>query len=265
MPNIEDENAIKTAIFNSGYTISHMASENAKPEIKKSFCDLNLSAKSTEFLLNREIDALWSHQFSALEKALKGRNICITTSTSSGKTEIFQLAAMELLQKNPDAKILAVYPMKALNAQQIDRWKKTGFPTGKIDGSVASEVRPQILKDNRIIVMTPDVIHTYLLGSFNLGQNSRHSAVIRDFIKKIELVIIDKLHVYKGLFGSNSAYLFRRLNNLNRLLTNPRGKRIPQYITASATLPNATEHSSNISGAKDFIEIGKDDDGSPTS
>lgn len=264
MAKIEDESAVKEIISKAGYTIRHTRKETAKPENAHPFTELDLSEKSREFLKKRDIDSLWNHQLSAIDKALNGKNICITTSTSSGKTEIFQIAAMELLQKNPDAKILAVYPMKALNAQQIDRWKKTGYPTGKIDGNVDSDRRPEILNNNRIVVMTPDVIQAYLLGNFNSEKSNIRSA-IQNFIKNIALVVIDELHVYKGIFGSNSAYLFRRLNNLHRLLTNYRGKRIPQYITASATLPNAPQHSSDISGAKDFIEISKAEDGSPSS
>ena len=74
-------------------------------------------------------------------------------------------------------------------------------------------------------------------------------------------MVIDELHLYKGMFGTNSAYLFRRLNNVRCLLRGTHD--IAQYITASATLPNACEHSFNITGAKNFVEIGMDLDGSP--
>ncbi len=220
---------------------------------------IGFSKRSLEFLEGKGISALWEHQATAIKESINGKNICITTSTSSGKTEIFQLSAIEVLQKNKNSKVLAVYPMKALNRQQLERWETTGYKIGKIDGDITNfQDRIKVLSDSNVVVITPDVMHAFLLGKIN---DPICGKIIKDFIKNVSLVIIDELHLYKGIFGTNSAYLFRRFNNLHRLLC--KKNIFAQYITASATLPNAIEHSINITGAPDFIEIGIEQDKSP--
>ena len=251
---------IQRIIRENGFHICETKVEEEIPERRIAFDDLGLSEYSNCYLRGRQIDKLWTHQYAAVKEAKEGRNVCVTTSTSSGKSEIFFLSALEKLHKNPNSKILVVYPMKALNAQQKERWERTGLDIGQIDGDVAMQQRVDILRNKQVIAMTPDTIHSYLL---RLDSNDPNTEVKKSFIRNISLVIIDELHLYKGLFGTNSAYLFRRLNNVRRIMRGE-DRNTLQYITASATMPQAIEHSSNITGADNFIEIDKDQDGSPS-
>lgn len=258
---LENDSNFETFIQSIGFHICHKRTMPKRDAQSVSYINAGFSTSSLNFLKKRKIYSLWTHQFDAINKVNEGYNVCITTSTSSGKTEIFQVSAIEALEKSPKAKILAVYPMKALNRQQVERWEKTGYSVGKIDGDNSDmEHRRATLANNRIVVMTPDVIHSFLLGRLN---DANIGSAIIDFIKDISLIIIDELHLYKGVFGTNSAYLYRRLNNIWRLLRKDMG--FPQYITASATLPNAIQHSFNITGVNDFIEIGVEQDTSPIS
>lgn len=255
----ENEPQIEALIEECGGTIRKTEHHESREAETLPLEDLHLSEGSAEFLAKRNITALWKHQHLAIKAAKEGRNVCITTSTSSGKTEIFLLSCMEILHKDPTAKVLAVYPMRALNTQQLERWKKTGLTVGKIQGGVPPEERLRALECD-VVVITPDTIHAFLLAKLSSRQ---FGEAIRNFIAHIAVIVVDELHLYKGYFGTNSAYLFRRLNNVRRRLRGDRS--FPLYITASATLPAATEHSFNITGAKDFLEIGEDVDGSPES
>lgn len=261
MKNLYNEIEFENYIRSVGFNICHKYTQPERESKSTSYDDKGLSKNSVKFLHNRNIPELWTHQYSAIQSSISGKNVCVTTSTSSGKSEIFQVSAIEELTKHSKGKVLAVYPMKALNRQQLERWSVTGLSVGKIDGDNHSiEDRRRALEENKIIVMTPDVIHSFLLGRLN---DSIIGKVIRDFIREISLIIIDELHLYKGVFGTNSAYLFRRLNNIHRLLR--RDKSFPKYITASATLPNAKKHSSDITGVGDFVEVGVEQDTSPSS
>ena len=262
MPNLSlsNECVIENVIRSNGFDICHKVNEQGREAESISYEDLGLSIHSIDFLKKRGILSLWKHQYLAIKEAKAGKNVCVTTSTSSGKTEIFQLSAIEVLEKQPDSKILAVYPMKALNRQQVERWEKTGFKVGKIDGDTAMSDRIQILQNCQIAVMTPDVIHAFLLGSLN---DRKTGKIICQFIRSLSMLIIDELHLYKGIFGTNSAYLFRRLNHIRMLLRKDHS--FTQYITASATLPSAVQHSFNITGVRGFVEIGEDQDASPMS
>ena len=252
---------VKQTIEGQNFEIRHQYIETGKDDQKVSHDDLGLCDASIRYLKKKDI-TLWSHQHESIKLAKRGHNICVTTSTSSGKTQIFQISAMEILDKTPGAKVLAIYPMKALGNQQVERWKDilegTGLSVGKIDGNNADLTyrKEQLRKD--VIIITPDTLHTFVLGKLN---NQKCGKEIKAFLSMISLVIIDELHLYKGYFGTNAAYLFRRLNNVRRLLRKKND--FPQYITASATMPNAPLHSFNITGVKDFIEIGFEQDGSP--
>lgn len=257
-----NKETLRKAIEDAGFSIVHEAAPSEERKaVNVKYDDLDLSERSLSFLKEkRDIQTLWSHQHKAIKLAKEGKNICVTTSTSSGKSEIFQVAAIENLEKNPGGKVLAVYPMKALTTQQLERWEKTGLKVQKIDGSVNIVDRADLLKKADVLVMTPDVIHAWLMC--NINNRLFGGEAICDFIANISMVILDELHLYRGLFGSNCAYLFRRLNNVRRMLRKG-DKKLPQYITASATLPDAVGHSFNITGAHEFIEIGSSDDGSP--
>lgn len=85
------------------------------------------------------------------------------------------------------------------------------------------------MKKAVVIVATPDILHAWLLP--NVGDN-----VVYNFIRRIRVIVIDEVHVYTGVFGSNAAFLFRRLEHLIALS----GGRAT-YIAASATIKEPLE------------------------
>ncbi len=197
----------------------------------KKLADLGVSEFATRVVEPYE-GKVYQHQYEALEAIQIGGNVCISTSTSSGKTLVFQLGAIELLSKDPDAKILAVYPLKALGNEQESRWEslmqkaKANYKVAKIDGGVKMELRLQLVAETSILCVTPDIIHAYLLNHLDKKE-------IGGFFKNLRMIILDEVHIYRGVFGTNSAYLFRRINHAVAFLSEDR---IPQYVCASATI-----------------------------
>ena len=57
---------------------------------------------------------LYTHQEDAIEAGLAGANVVLQAPTASGKSLAFQVPMMDKLLKDPSAKALLVYPMKAL-------------------------------------------------------------------------------------------------------------------------------------------------------
>ena len=249
---------IRTILSNNGYMIVH---EIDKPGKVASY---HVGAKDlgqrVEDYVNRNYQGkLYEHQYAAAKLVSENKNVCITTSTSSGKTAIFHMAALEILEKDPNARIIAVYPMRALGSQQVDSWqnKLKDVKCGRIDGTIDSSERLRILKECSVITFTPDTVHTFLLGKL---KDDRFADALKKFLANLKLVIIDEVHLYRGMLGSNSAYLFRRLNSCTLLA----GGKLPQYITASATINDPVQHSSDISGIDKFDIIGPNMDTSPS-
>lgn len=249
---------IRTILSNNGYMIVH---EIDKPGKVASY---HVGAKDlgqrVEDYVNRNYQGkLYEHQYAAAKLVSENKNVCITTSTSSGKTAIFHMAALEILEKDPNARIIAVYPMRALGSQQVDSWqnKLKDVKCGRIDGTIDPSERLRILKECSVITFTPDTVHIFLLGKL---KDDRFADALKKFLANLKLVIIDEVHLYRGMLGSNSAYLFRRLNSCTLLA----GGKLPQYITASATINDPVQHSSDISGIDKFDIIGPNMDTSPS-
>lgn len=223
---------------------------------REAFSDLPLADLAAQFLSKKYPEGIYRHQKAALTAALRGEGVCLSTGTASGKSLVFQTAALDLLARDPRARVMAIYPMKALGNEQRERWDQTlqaaGFdrPAGRIDGNVSPAMRLGILDHSRVIVFTPDILHAWLLSNLN-------QKVVLEYLSNVALIVVDEVHAYSGVFGSNAAYLFRRLRHLISLL----GAK-PRFICASATIALPEQHLENLIGLP-FKVIGGEVDTSP--
>lgn len=194
---------------------------------------------------------LYSHQSAAIAASIAGKDLCVSTSTASGKTLIYLILAGNLLAENANSRILALYPTRALIQDQLAKWKKslvTGqFRAGVIDGSVPIADRPRILGDSNVLLMTPDVCHAWLLP-----RSGDHD--ISAILHALRLVVLDEAHVYDGVFGTNMAFLFRRLD----AIADGRFR----LIATTATIGRPEEFMMQLTGRSVHL-IRPDDDGSP--
>jgi DEAD/DEAH box helicase domain-containing protein len=151
---------------------------------------------------------IYSHQVQAIQQYLKGEDVCLATSTSSGKSLVFMAAAAHALLNDNQARILVLYPAKALIQDQLARWDSLlsalSMKVGFIDGSVPMTERIEILMLRRVVLMTPDVAQAWLMSHLN-------EKAVADFRSNLKLLILDETHVYDGVFGTNMAFFLRRL------------------------------------------------------
>ena len=201
---------------------------------------------------------LFTHQAQALEAWRQGEHVALTTTTASGKSLVFFLAALALLTRDTNARVAVLYPLKALAREQARRWQgwlsQVGLPTGwvqRIDGDIRTEQREDILREARIVLFTPDVVHAWLLLHVT-------KPAVMDFLRRLALVVVDEVHTYTGVFGSNAAYLFRRWRHLMRLIRDEER----QWIAASATVREPENHLEQLFGLP-FTLIDAAQDGSP--
>lgn len=206
---------------------------------------------------------LWLHQAKALTIAAEGRNLVISTGTASGKSLIFQSAAFRALDEDEEAAVIVFYPLKALSNDQLISWRRAAGLAGfreqdivKVDGDVLPRAsRAELLPRARVALMTPDVCQSWLLDEIS---NPAHLA----FLARTQLVVIDEAHVLEGVFGSNFAYLFRRLGVARFLAQRKRRRSALQVIAASATIASPAQHLGALTGLQ-FDTVGEADDGAP--
>lgn len=208
-------------------------------------------------------ETAWNHQSLALEKIDRGANVVVATGTASGKSLVFQLAVLRELIED-DGKAIVVYPLKALLADQLARWRELvhefGLPANtvaEIHGDVLMDDRQEALRTARILVVTPDLLQAWFMRQVSAPS-------VKDLLCKLRYLIIDEAHVYESVFGSNVAYLIRRFLVARRRSCRDRGSNKPlQIIAATATIYDPRDHMHCLTGW-DFEDVTEADDGSPS-
>ncbi len=211
----------------------------------------NLHPAVREILCAWYPDGLYSHQAQGLEDALRGQSLCLSTATASGKSLVFMAAAADRALRDPETATVAFYPARALIQDQILKWRELlqplGISFGYIDGGVPSAERSRILRENRIVLMTPDVAQAWLMAGAS-------APGISSYLRCLGTVILDEAHVYDGVFGTNMAYLMRRLKAISGLR---------QCICSTATIGAPDKFVETLTGFPVKV-LGPDADGSPT-
>lgn len=194
---------------------------------------------------------LYSHQVNAIQTAIDGNDVCLATPTASGKSLVFMTVAADLALLEKRKRVLALYPIKALIQDQKAKWQAMFTPlrinVGFIDGSVDPSQRPAVLRNSQIVLMTPDVLHAWLMN--NLG----NSEVVK-FVENLDLLILDEAHTYTGVFGSNMAFLIRRLMAVSSLA---------RIISSTATIQSPSEFIEMLTGRQPVV-FDESSDGTPT-
>jgi DEAD/DEAH box helicase domain-containing protein len=201
------------------------------------------------------IVSLYSHQARAVDLIFGGKNVSIVTSTASGKTICYNIPVLESLLSDPESTSLFLFPTKALAQDQL---RVLGHfcshcgglqdlvRAGTYDGDTPRQSRRKLRNDANIILTNPDMLHQGILP-----YHSRWSR----FFARLRYVVVDEMHTYRGIFGSNVANVLRRLRRvLNHYDCHP------TFVLCSATIANPGELAEALIG--DECEI-ISDDGSP--
>lgn len=196
----------------------------------------------------------WSHQVAAAEHAWAGRHVVLSTGTASGKSLAYQVPILSRMLADPRATALYLAPTKALGADQLravssllaGRKEFLHLQPCAYDGDTEPAVRQWAREHSRWIFTNPDMLHIGILGSHGRW---------RHFLRGLQFIVVDECHHYRGVFGSHTALVLRRLLRLARAVGAD-----PVVIGASATSGTPGAALSRLVGAP-CEEI--TDDGSP--
>ncbi|KAL4964176.1 P-loop containing nucleoside triphosphate hydrolase protein [Aspergillus stella-maris] len=216
-----------------------------------------LSQDLVNALYNQKgISQFYSHQAEAMNHLHDGHNVIVSTSTSSGKSLIYQIPMLHELEQDPNSRGMYIFPTKALAQDQkrsmqellqyLDGLQCTMVET--FDGDTPTDNRNFIRDEARIIFTNPDMLHITILPQ---------ESSWRSFLQNLKFVVVDELHVYNGLFGSHVALIMRRLRRICAAV----GNKSVRFISCSATVANPEEHMQAIFGVDDVKLV--DFDGSP--
>ncbi len=190
---------------------------------------------------------LYSHQAEAIDRVRSGEDVLTVTPTASGKSLVYLLPTLEAALLRPGARALYLFPYKALAQDQLQGIAELagalarhggivpgahGLPgTGRpvvaaiYDGDTPDSRRRKIKADPPDILITnPDMLHLGILA---------HHHDWRLLFENLACVVVDELHVYRGIFGSHLHHILRRLLRVAEHY----GSR-PRFIASSASIAN---------------------------
>ena len=211
-----------------------------------------LDARIVQVLKARGIERLYTHQRQALDCAIAGRDFVVVTPTASGKTLCYNLPVLNAILKDDAARALYLFPTKALSSDQVAELYSMVEALGAdikaftYDGDTPASARTAIRQAGHVVVTNPDMLHQGILP--------HHTKWVRLF-ENLKYVVIDEIHAYRGVFGSNLANVLRRLERICAFY----GAH-PTFICCSATIHNPKELAEKMT-ARSMTMI--DDNGAP--
>jgi DEAD/DEAH box helicase domain-containing protein len=185
----------------------------------------------------------WRHQVAAAELARRGSHVVMATGTASGKSLAFQLPALAAILetrrgRRRGATVLYLSPTKALAQDQLASLaslRLPGLAACTVDGDSVPEQRDWAREHAEYVLTNPDTLHHSMLPG--------HVRWAR-FLSRLQYVVVDECHHYRGVFGAHVALVLRRLRRLCA-----RYGAEPTFVLASATVAEAASSAGRLVGA----------------
>jgi DEAD/DEAH box helicase domain-containing protein len=218
-----------------------------------SFVDLEHIDERLHPVLEQEgIEQLYRHQADALDHIEDDTNVVVATQTASGKSLIYLIEALQRARNG--GRTLYLSPLNALVNDQAETFTTYATRSGRdpsdvqrYTGQMSSyEKRKARDTEPHILLSNVDMLHMSLLP---YAQQPTWDW----FFSSLDLIVVDELHYYRGVLGSQVAMVFRRL----RRILDEYGVD-PAVIATSATIGNPVEHAAAVTGFTDWKSITRD-------
>jgi len=243
--------------YATGKTLSEMMDEKKVSHLFKTL--ETVPEKDRTLRLKRP---LYLHQQEALEKAVAGKNLVVTTGTGSGKPECFLMPIINQLLREEElgalgdgVRAIIIYPMNALANDQMKRMRqllrshpsiKFGLYNGDTRHRQSDAVAAyrELYKDDHGNSMRP--LDNELLSREVMQQTPPHILITNysmleymllrpkdDAVfsgAQLRYIVLDEAHIYRGSTGMETSHLMR---HLRARISDPVSV---QYILTSATL-----------------------------
>ncbi|MDX6300754.1 MAG: box helicase protein [Nocardioidaceae bacterium] len=191
----------------------------------------------------RGISAPWRHQVEAATFARRGEHVVLSTGTASGKSLGYLLPALSDLRLargrggQRGATALYLSPTKALAQDQLEGLRSLAVPglrAATHDGDSSREERDWARDHAEYVLTNPDMLHYSLLPG--------HARWAR-FLARLQYVVVDECHHYRGVFGAHVSQILRRL----RRVCASYGA-TPTFVLSSATVAEPDVSASRLTG-----------------
>jgi DEAD/DEAH box helicase domain-containing protein len=190
---------------------------------------------------------LWAHQVAAIDLIRDGRSVAVATGTASGKSLCYQIPIAESVVTGLRAgTALLLYPTKALAQDQLRSFRQMevpGLAAVTYDGDASRDERNWARSNANVVLTNPEMLHHGLLP---------HHSRWATFLKRLDHVVVDELHVLRGVFGTHVGHLLRRLRRACLRYGSD-----PTFVFSSATIGEPGRLATELCG-KPVIEVSDD-------
>jgi DEAD/DEAH box helicase domain-containing protein len=195
-------------------------------------------------------ERIYTHQAQAIDLIRDGHSVVVATGTASGKSLCYQIPIAESVVAGlRSGTSLLLYPTKALAQDQLRAFGDLGIPGLKAvtyDGDASKQERAWARSNANVLLTNPEMLHNGILP---------HHGKWATFLKRLDYVVVDELHVLRGIFGTHVSHLLRRLRRLCARYGSD-----PTFVFCSATIGDPEILATELCG-KPVIPV--TDDGSP--
>ena len=250
-----DETTSSILYSQMDYICHYAIIKTPEPQVGCNVDDIGLDDDIVKYLHSKNIFQFYKFQERAIQEIMHNNsNVIIEAPTASGKTEAFTIPILQKIKnessfndndKHSNVIAIFVYPTKALAHDQYPKIlqlaEKVGITIDVFDGDTSMSQRAKILDNDynqhnthspRIIITNFDILHYHMW----------HKTKFASLLSTIKFLVVDEVHTYSGIFGSNVHYIIKRLKRIS--------KNNIQIIAASATLDNATSFCNDLFQAK---------------
>jgi DEAD/DEAH box helicase domain-containing protein len=220
------------------------------------FEDVTLDSRLEDALQSRDIDRLYAHQAQTIDAVRSGEDVVLATETASGKSLAYTVLAFERAMERR-ATTLYLAPQVALINDQTETLSGLAADLGFGSGVTVeqytgrqSRSEKQAIRNRQptVLLCTPDMLH------YGLLPHARR--LWKWFFERLETVVVDEVHEYRGVFGSQVSLVFRRLARLCAEFGAD-----PEFVCCSATIGNPVEHAATVTNRnRDSIRLVDTDD-----
>lgn len=162
----------------------------------------------------------------------------VATGTASGKSLCYQVPIAESVVSGlRSGTSLLLYPTKALAQDQLRSFgdlEVPGLVAATYDGDADRDARTWARNKANVLLTNPEMLHYGILP---------HHAKWATFLKRLDHIVVDELHVLRGIFGSHMAHVLRRLLRACSIYGSD-----PTFVFCSATIGKPDELAQELSG-----------------
>ena len=228
---------------------SRIAHVEVVPASVAEYGHADTSPEVRQLLEEQGITDFYSHQAKGIDQVRAGSHTVVVAGTASGKSLVYQVPIAEAIISDPKTTAIAIFPTKALAQDQLRGFGRFGkkLVAATYDGDTDREQRTWVRKHANVMLTNPDMLHVGILPNH---------ARWADFFHRLDYVVVDEMHMMRGIFGSHVSMTLRRL----RRIAAHYGA-TPTFVFTSATIGNPGDLGESLIGAPVAVI---DQDSSPT-